>query len=98
MDHYLASESWLAVLFSFLPFKRKRALGARRAVGDRLDGMPLMPDGRSHTIWDTIRTTIEELDIALYLVLDEAHRGMRDAVEGHADHRDARHSRKLVML
>lgn len=34
------------------------------------------PDLRSHTIWDTIRNTIEDPSLTLYLVLDEAHRGM----------------------
>lgn len=34
------------------------------------------PDLRAHTIWDTIRNTIEDPDLTLYLVLDEAHRGM----------------------
>lgn len=34
------------------------------------------PDLRSHTIWDTVRNTIEDPDLTLYLVLDEAHRGM----------------------
>lgn len=34
------------------------------------------PDLRSHTIWDTIRSTIEDPALTLYLVLDEAHRGM----------------------
>lgn len=34
------------------------------------------PDLRSHTIWDTIRNTIEDPALTLYLVLDEAHRGM----------------------
>lgn len=47
-----------------------------------VDGTPLMPDARSHTIWDTIRNTIEDPDLTLYLVLDEAHRGMRDRVHG----------------
>jgi len=36
----------------------------------------LRPDGRSYTIWDTIRNTIERPDLSLHLVLDEAHRGM----------------------
>jgi type III restriction enzyme len=36
----------------------------------------LRPDLRSHTIWDTIRNTIEDPALTLYLVLDEAHRGM----------------------
>jgi type III restriction enzyme len=34
------------------------------------------PDLRSYTIWDTMRNTIEDPDLTLYLVLDEAHRGM----------------------
>jgi hypothetical protein len=34
------------------------------------------PDMRAYTIWDTIRNTIEDPDLTLYLVLDEAHRGM----------------------
>lgn len=34
------------------------------------------PDLRSYTIWDTIQNTIEDPELTLYLVLDEAHRGM----------------------
>jgi type III restriction enzyme len=47
---------------------------ARR--GEPLPGM--RPDVRSHTIWDTIQNTIEDSNLTLYLVLDEAHRGMGD--------------------
>lgn len=36
----------------------------------------MRPDMRAHTIWDTIRNTIEDPSLTLYLVLDEAHRGM----------------------
>lgn len=36
----------------------------------------MRPDLRSYTIWDTIRNTIEDPALSLYLVLDEAHRGM----------------------
>lgn len=36
----------------------------------------MRPDLRSHTIWDSIRNTIEDPALTLYLVLDEAHRGM----------------------
>lgn len=36
----------------------------------------MRPDLRSHTIWDTIRNTVEDPALTLYLVLDEAHRGM----------------------
>lgn len=32
---------------------------------------------RNYTLWDTIRNTIEDPDLTLYLVLDEAHRGMK---------------------
>ncbi|WP_282110762.1 DEAD/DEAH box helicase [Shewanella algicola] len=34
------------------------------------------PDLRSHTIWEVIRNTIEDPNLTLYLVQDEAHRGM----------------------
>lgn len=34
------------------------------------------PDKRAFTIWDTIRNTIDDPSLTLYLVLDEAHRGM----------------------
>ncbi|RYE69521.1 MAG: type III restriction endonuclease subunit R [Rhizobiaceae bacterium] len=36
----------------------------------------MRPDLRSYTIWDTLKNTIEDPDLTLYLVLDEAHRGM----------------------
>lgn len=36
----------------------------------------MRPDLRAYTIWDTIQNTIEDVDLTLYLVLDEAHRGM----------------------
>lgn len=49
-------------------------------AGIEKDGMGerLMPDLRSYTIWDTIQATIEDPELTLYLVLDEAHRGMRE--------------------
>lgn len=37
------------------------------------------PDLRSYTIWDTIQNTIDDPELTLYLVLDEAHRGMGNA-------------------
>jgi type III restriction enzyme len=37
------------------------------------------PDLRSHTIWEVLKNTIEDLNTTLYLVLDEAHRGMGDS-------------------
>lgn len=37
------------------------------------------PDLRAYTIWDTIKNTIDDPELTLYLVLDEAHRGMGNA-------------------
>lgn len=56
----------------------KRALLVRGFDDDGdPDAFPEMrPDTRAHTIWDTIRNTIEDPALTLYLVLDEAHRGM----------------------
>jgi hypothetical protein len=47
--------------------------------------LSLMPDLRSHTIWDTIQNTIEDPDLTLYLVLDEAHRGMKEGGNSRGD-------------
>ncbi|MFT3778065.1 MAG: DEAD/DEAH box helicase family protein [Ottowia sp.] len=42
-------------------------------------GFPEMrPDAQAHTLWDTLKNTIEDESLTLYLVLDEAHRGMRE--------------------
>jgi len=55
----------------------KKSLLVRGFNGDEDEIFPEMrPDLRSHTIWDTIRNTIEDPALTLYLVLDEAHRGM----------------------
>lgn len=43
-------------------------------AGARL--LEMRPDMHSFTIWDTIQNTVEDSDLTLYLVLDEAHRGM----------------------
>jgi type III restriction enzyme len=47
--------------------------------------MRIMPDLRSHTIWDTIQNTIEDPALTLYLVLDEAHRGMKEGGKSNGD-------------
>ncbi len=44
-----------------------------------------MPDARAFTIWDIIQNTIENPDLTLYLVLDEAHRGMGETKAKNAD-------------
>ena len=36
-----------------------------------------MPDARGFTMWDTLANTIAAEDLTLYLILDEAHRGMK---------------------
>ena len=36
-----------------------------------------MPDARAYTMWDTIGNTIADEQLTLYLILDEAHRGMK---------------------
>ena len=55
----------------------KKSLLVRGFDGDEDGTFPEMrPDLRSYTIWDTIRGTIEDPALTLYLVLDEAHRGM----------------------
>src|ERR1035437_9497132 len=43
-------------------------------AGARL--LEMRPDLHSYTIWDTIQNTVEDPDLTLYLVLDEAHRGL----------------------
>lgn len=41
-----------------------------------LSGFETHPDTVPFTIWDTIKSTIEDPNLTLYMVLDEAHRGM----------------------
>lgn len=53
----------------------KNSLLTRGGSGD--DGLPeVRPDDRAFTIWETLQNTIEDPNLTLYLVLDEAHRGM----------------------
>ena len=56
----------------------KKSLLVRGHDGDEDSGLfpGTRPDLRGHTMWDTIRNTIEDPALTLYLVLDEAHRGM----------------------
>ena len=59
----------------------KNSLLVRGFDGDEDGGLfpETRADMRSYTIWDTIRNTIEDPELTLYLVLDEAHRGMGNA-------------------
>lgn len=47
------------------------------AEGEVLDGMhsSAQPDLQGYTIWQTIANTIDDPDLTLYLIVDEAHRG-----------------------
>ena len=42
-----------------------------------LENLP-PPDARAFTFWDTLSNTIEDPNRTLYLILDEAHRGMKN--------------------
>lgn len=59
----------------------KKALLVRGAPEDapvraHRDLLP-MPDSRAFTMWDTLANTIADEHLTLYLILDEAHRGMK---------------------
>jgi type III restriction enzyme len=56
----------------------KSSLLVRGFEGDDDLVTEMRPDAQAYTLWDTIRNTIEDPDLTLYMVLDEAHRGMGD--------------------
>lgn len=72
----------------------KNSLLVRGFEGDESGGLfpETRPDLRSHTIWDTIRNTIEDPALTLYLVLDEAHRGMGNPTQA------ARNAKATIVL
>ena len=41
-----------------------------------------MPDARAFTMWDTLANTVADEQLTLYLILDEAHRGMKPRSSG----------------
>lgn len=59
----------------------KNSLLVRGAPETNNDLFPLSrtapPDLRAQTMWDILRNTIEDPQLTLYLILDEAHRGMK---------------------
>ena len=65
--------------------------GAEVSDAPALPGMKAPPDLRANTIWDILRNTIEDEELTLYLVLDEAHKGMRRPTA-----RDARERQSIV--
>ena len=83
VDNNFAQERFDAGKIYFLNTQKlgKKSLLVRghepdEAAAQGEPGFEMRPDLRSITIWDTIRNTIEDPALTLYLVLDEAHRGM----------------------
>lgn len=54
----------------------KKSLLVRGFEGEDDLVTQMRPDAQPYTLWDTIQNTIEDPALTLYLVLDEAHRGM----------------------
>ena len=69
------------------------------ASDDQIAGLQATPDMQGWTIWETISNTIDDDDLTVYLILDEAHRGFNPAkvadkptlvrrlINGHAGYR-----------
>lgn len=61
-------------------FLNTQKLGKNSLLVRGFDGDDLLTntrtDAQAYTLWDTIRNTVEDPMLTLYLVLDEAHRGM----------------------
>ena len=51
--------------------------GASKSSQERAQHRLPMPDARAFTMWDTLANTISDEHLTLYLILDEAHRGMK---------------------
>lgn len=60
----------------------KKSLLVRGFEGDDDLVTQSRPDAQAYTLWDTIENTIDDPDLTLYLVLDEAHRGIGNATSG----------------
>ena len=56
--------------------------GAPGGSGERAQYGMRMPDARAFTMWDTLANTIVDKRLCLYLILDEAHRGMKARTRG----------------
>jgi type III restriction enzyme len=54
-------------------------------------------DGREWTIWETIENTAKSIPDSLYLVIDEAHRGMRDTAKSPAAETRAESTRITIV-
>lgn len=78
VEHPFSRSKFEAKKIYFLNTQKlgKKSLLVRGFEGDEDLITETRPDAQAFTIWDTIRNTIEDPDLTLYLVLDEAHRGM----------------------
>ena len=56
--------------------------GSPETSQDMLQHRLSMPDARAFTMWDTLANTISDEQLTLYLILDEAHRGMKPPSTG----------------
>ena len=56
--------------------------GASAGFQDRAQSELPMPDARAFTMWDTVENTIADERLTLYLILDEAHHGMKPPSQG----------------
>lgn len=54
-----------------------RSLLVRGGTLADAENMLIAPDRRANTFWDVLRNTIEDPALTLYVILDEAHRGMK---------------------
>ncbi len=78
VEHPFSRSKFEAKKIYFLNTQKlgKKSLLVRGFEGEEDLFTETRPDAQVFTIWDTIRNTIEDPDLTLYLVLDEAHRGM----------------------
>lgn len=78
VEHPFSRSKFEAKKIYFLNTQKlgKKSLLVRGFEGEEDLVTETRPDAQAFTIWDTIRNTIEDPNLTLYLVLDEAHRGM----------------------
>ena len=62
--------------------KSRLVRGAPESSQERAQYDLPMPDGRAFTMWDTLANSIADEHLTLYLILDEAHRGMKPPSQG----------------
>ncbi|MFI7148065.1 DEAD/DEAH box helicase [Nonomuraea sp. NPDC050022] len=83
VEHPFYAEKFKAGKVYFLNTAKlsKTSLLTRGHIDENEDHIPGLaigsgPDLQAYTVWETIKNTIEDPNLTLYMVLDEAHRGM----------------------